>query len=36
MQAVTIALSVMSGDTINSLGLRAMEDVSIYMPNVTI
>ena len=36
MQDVPIALSVMSGDTINSLGLRDMEDVSIYMPNVTI
>ena len=36
MQDVPIALSVMSGDTITSLGLRDMEDVSVYMPNVTL
>jgi len=36
LQDVPIALSVMSGDTITSLGLRDMEDVSVYMPNVTL
>lgn len=36
MQDVPIALSVMSGDSISNLGLRDMEDVSVYMPNVTV
>jgi len=36
MQDVPISLSVMSGDAITNLGLRDMEDVSLYMPNVTV
>ncbi|MCX2980846.1 TonB-dependent receptor [Halieaceae bacterium IMCC14734] len=36
LQDVPIALSVVSGDSIDEMGLRDMEDVSLYMPNVTV
>ncbi|MEP5766055.1 MAG: TonB-dependent receptor [Halieaceae bacterium] len=34
MQDVPIALSVMSGDKIDEMGLRELEDITVYMPNV--
>jgi outer membrane receptor protein involved in Fe transport len=36
MQDVPIALSVVSGDSIDEMGLRDMEDISVYMPNVSV
>ncbi|MEP6390981.1 MAG: TonB-dependent receptor [Halioglobus sp.] len=33
MQDVPIALSVMSGDKIDQMGLTELEDISVYMPN---
>ena len=36
MQDVPIALSVMSGEMIDDMGMRKLADVTVYMPNVTI
>ena len=36
LQDVPIALSVMSGDSIDELGMQSLADVSAYLPNVTI
>ena len=36
MQDVPIALSVMSGDMIDDMGMRNLEDVTVYMPNISI
>ena len=36
MQDVPIALSVMSGEMIDDMGMRQLADVTVYMPNVTI
>ncbi len=36
MQDVPIALSVMSGERIDDMGMRNLADVTVYMPNVTV
>ncbi len=34
MQDVPITIAVMSGDTIDKMGLKDLEDITMYMPNV--